>query len=112
MKAIQRIKLSKAERDAMNREINKQVAKSIDDLKVSLIAMMLWQLHTQLGFGKKRLMRFYNSFKPEIENLQKYYDFYTGEETDWLYRKELQEIGIDVEELERVIPIEYTIDGK
>lgn len=109
MKALQRFKPSKAEQEALNREINRQLAQNVEGLKINLLALMLWQLHTQLGFGKKRIMRFYNGFKPAIEEMQQYYDMYTGEDTDYMCKQKLKDLGIDVENLTEILPMEYEV---
>ena len=109
MKSLQRFKPSKAEQKAVNREINRQIAQSIEDLKSNFLALFLWQLHEQLGFGKNRLMQFYNGFKPAIDELQQYYDLYTGEDTDYMCKQKLKDLGIDVEQLPEVLPMEYEV---
>ena len=109
MKSLQRFKPSKEEQEALNREINRQLAQNIEGLKINLLALILWQLHEQLGFGKNRLMQFYNGFKPAIDELQQYYDLYTGEDTDYMCKRKLKDLGIDVEQLPEVLPMEYEV---
>lgn len=104
MKAIQNIRLSKQERAALNREINCQIGENVQKLSESLTAMILWQLHEQLGFGKKRLMRFYKKFLPALEQLRDYYCMETDEETEFLCQYQLKHIvGIDVSQLDDLI---------
>ena len=109
MKALQRFKPSKAEQKALDREINRQLAQNVEGLKNNIIALFLWQLHEQLGFGKNRLIQFYNGFKPAIEEMQQYYDMYTGEDTDYMCKRKLKDLGIDVEQLPEVLPMEYEV---
>ena len=109
MKALQRFKPSKAEQKALDREINQQLAQNVEGLKNNIIALFLWQLHEQLGFGKNRLLQFYNGFKPAIDELQQYYDLYTGEDTDYMCKQKLKDLGIDVEQLPEVLPMEYEV---
>lgn len=62
--------------------------------------LMLWQLHTQEGFGKKRLERFYRQFAPAYNELRRYYqtDDSAGDGF-WIMERQLKEIGVDVDEL-------------
>lgn len=109
MKAIERFKPSKAEQKALDREINRQISQNIEGLKVNLLALILWQLHEQLGFGKKRLLRFHDKFIPALNELQEYYDMYSGDDTDWLCKRKLKEIGVDVDELSEILKMEYEV---
>ena len=54
--------LTAAERKAMELEINRQLAESDRQHANDFDAMVLYVLHTHLGFGKKRLRRFYEAF--------------------------------------------------
>ena len=65
------------------------------------------QLENQNDYLKK--MQFYNGFKPAIDELQQYYDLYTGEDTDYMCKRKLKDLGIDVEQLPEVLPMEYEV---
>lgn len=43
--------LTAAERKAMNIEINKQIAENEHKHMMEVDALVLWELHVQLGFG-------------------------------------------------------------
>lgn len=89
--------LTVAERKAMNLEIQKQMAEYDRKHLNEIDALILWQLHTQLGFGIKRLKRFYMNFNPEYQALIDRYDM-DEEDGIWLNTYKLKEIGVDLEE--------------
>lgn len=89
--------LTSAERKAMNMEIQRQLAEYVRKTQMEVDAIMLWQLHEQLGFGPKRLRQFYDNFAPAIDELLKRYEL---EDSDriWLCTYKLKdECGIDIE---------------
>lgn len=98
------VSLSKAEQEAMNMEINRQIAENYKEWLVNLDAMVLWTLHTHLGFGKKRLKRFYREFTKQHLELMDYYEC-DGDDGRLCIHK-LEGIGIDLKawakELEEV----------
>lgn len=95
-KTIYGAELSAAERRAMEMEIRRQIAEYTRKHKKELVALVLWQLHTQLGFGHERLKRFRDGFDPAVEELIKRYEL---SETDdvWLCTHQLQEYGFDID---------------
>lgn len=90
--------LTVAERKALDIEIKKQMAEYDRKHRNELEAMVLWQLHAQLGFGVKRLKKFYDNFNPIVEELIERYQL---EEDDsiWICTLKLKELGIDIEEM-------------
>ena len=101
MKAI--LPLTNRERKALEAEINRQTAQNVKNLSLNLQALVLWQLHEQLGFGKKRLLRFQKAFLPMIKELQRFYELENATETDFVCRYKLKnEVGIDVENLDEM----------
>lgn len=98
MKAIIPPKLTVNEKKALYREINKQTAQNVENLSRELQALVLWCLHEQLGFGRKRLLRFQKAFLPKIKELRDYYDMRTAEDTSFVCKQKLKnEVGIDVD---------------
>ena len=89
--------LTPAEQKAMDIEIRRQLAEYTRRYRKELIALILWQLHTQLGFGHTRLRRFYDKFVPEIEAMIKRYEM-TEADADWLCTHKLEEYGIVLDE--------------
>ena len=67
------VQLTAKEQEAMTKEINRQIAENYKQWLVNLDAMVLWTLHTYLGFGEKRLKQFLTQAQslPRQENLQK-----------------------------------------
>ena len=57
---------------------------------------ILWMLHEQLGFGAKRLRRFFDTFNRIYEELVAHYDM--ADDLPWVYDRKLKEIGVDVAE--------------
>ena len=64
-----KVKFTAAEQAAMNKEIEDQLLDFVANNLLEIEALMMVQLREQLGFGKKRLKRFYTGFSPSI------YDF-------------------------------------
>ena len=64
-----KVKFTAAEQAAMNKEIEDQLLDFVAKNLLEIEALMMVQLREQLGFGKKRLKRFYTGFSPTI------YDF-------------------------------------
>lgn len=87
---------SPEERKAMKAEINRQITESNRQYKNDFDAMILWTLHEQCGFGKKRLREIYDAFAREYDKLVEHYE--APEEGAWLASYELREIGIDISE--------------
>lgn len=55
MKARLPVRLSKSQREAMNREINRQILENDTKFAMDADASVLWTLHTVFGFGKKKV---------------------------------------------------------
>ena len=88
--------LTAAEQKAMNMEINRQIIEADKKYTVDVDAMILYTLHIHLGFGKKRLRRFWEAFQVEHKKLIDYYQM--PDDGAWLCRRLLKDIGVDVEE--------------
>ena len=88
-----------AEKKAMSLEINRQIAESDRRHMNEIDALVLWQLKEQLGFGPKRLRRFYDSFAPALMKLIEHYEM--PDAPAWLCMEMLKQSGIDVEAWER-----------
>lgn len=92
--------LTNTELKAMNMEIRRQLDKYNKQNINELDALVLYTLYIEFGFGKKRLMRFYNKFNILFKELSEYYMF-EDNKMPWLYTKKLKECGIDIAELNR-----------
>lgn len=87
-----------SEQKAIDMEIQRQLADYDKKHADELDSMILWQLHEQLGFGPKRLKRFYKNFAPAVEELRKRYEIEDSDQV-WLCTRKLKEYGIDLEKL-------------
>lgn len=92
--------LTANERKAMNMEIQRQIDAYNQNNVDEIDAMILWHLHEEFGFGKKRLLRFYETFGSKMKELS---DQYLMEESKMpqLYQYKLKEYGIDVKQLNK-----------
>ena len=91
-------KLSKDEEKAMKIEIQKQLADYIQKNTNELDAIVLWYLHKEFGFVKKRLRKFYDLFNPALDSLCKRYEITDKSEELWLFQEELKNYGVDLDE--------------
>lgn len=89
------VDLTAKERKAMNMEINRQIAEADKQYRNNIDIMVLYALRVHLGFGKKRLRRFYEAFSAVHEELTAYYEM-SEEDNAWLADRELKKIGVDV----------------
>jgi len=92
--------MTAAEKKAMDLEIQRQLAEYDRKHALELDAIILWELHQQLGLGEKRLRKFYNSFAGEIDALIKRYGM-NEEDKVWLCTKKLKDYGVDIEQWDR-----------
>ena len=92
--------LKAAAQKAMNHEIMRQIAENTRKHEMELDAVILWQLHEQLGLGPIRLRRFYDTFGIALRDLVSRYEM---DDTDqiWLCTHKLKEYGIDLEEWQK-----------
>lgn len=101
MKAIVPPSLTNKEWKALRREIDRQTAQNVVNLQANLQAAVLWQLHANFGFGKKRLLRFAGAFQETLGELLNFYEMESAEDSDFICKYKLKnEVGIDVNELE------------
>lgn len=103
-------RLSNKERKAIERQIRIQTAKNVRDLSLNLQAIVLWNIHEQLGFGQRRLIEFQRTFLPLIKQLQEFYMAEDAAETEFILLYKLKnEVGVDVRELNDMFEIECVI---
>ena len=98
-------KPSVKQKKAMSVEINRQIFENVEKLTTNIEALMLWQLHEQLGWGKKRLLKFYNAFLPAIQEMQDYYAMHDSDDAEWLCKYKLREIGIDLDKMNGIVTL-------
>lgn len=92
--------MTAAEKKAMDIEIQRQLAEYDRKHAIEIDAMILWVLHQQLGWGEKRLRRFYDNFASEVDALVQRYQM-DEEDKVWLCTQKLKDCGIDVEQWDK-----------
>lgn len=78
------VQFNKAEERALDQEIKKQIVENDRAFDMDKESSILWMLHTQFGFGPKRLKLAWNLMEQADDG--------------WLARKKLKDIGCDIEE--------------
>lgn len=98
MKANYRTNCPKDWKKIVEREVNEQMSQAIFKEEADFLALVLWILHTEYGFGKKRLERFAEEFDKGLNELSDWYAMPTTDQV-FLCRRKLKEYGIDVDEI-------------
>lgn len=114
MNALRRYVPTAKEKQAMEREIRRQLAEYIREFEMSIDALFLWMVHEEFGCGKKKLHQIYDRFQPRLKEL---YTHYQLDETDEAFLCDyfLREMGVNIKEWSRENPIfslEETAKGK
>lgn len=93
IKAYKEVPLPEDLKRVMLREIGKET----DRVKYELMAIALYTLWSEFGFGRARLARFWNKFDEEYTRIKEFYQF-DKTDTVWVIAKKLRDnVGIDVE---------------
>lgn len=87
--------LNSQSRKAMKSEINRQIVEQKDKFIEDVDTMVLWTLRTELGFGKKRIERFYRAIIRNYKEMCKHYQM----EDTYPAEFKLREIGVDLNKL-------------
>lgn len=91
------------EQKAVDKEVTNQLSEYLRAHHTEMDALFLWSMHTQLKFGKKRLIRFYKTFVSSINDLAHRYEIEDNlQDKIWITKHQLKEIGVDLEELEEL----------
>lgn len=80
---------------AMKKEIKRQIQEQEENYFDGLMAIMLWSMHINRGYGTKRLKEVYSEVWDTYNKMREFF------ETDDTFPAEykLKEIGIDMEKL-------------
>lgn len=98
---IMGVKFSAKEQEAIDREIQAQLAEHDRKNEKEIDAIILFELRRVAGFGYKRLKDFYFSFGRSINAMLNRYELEHGDAA-WLAQYKLKgELGIDLDEWER-----------
>lgn len=85
--------LTKAQSKAVDAEVKRQILVRKEEFYTAIDGAMLWTLHKTLGFGKKRLRRYFFNF---IENYFEMCDAYDMTDT-FPQRVKLKQLGVDLD---------------
>ena len=91
------VQFNKAEQRALDHAINEQIVANDRAFDMDKESSILWMLHTQFGFGPKRLKKAWDLFYAETQKLREYYLMDPADD-GWLARQKLKGIGCDIEE--------------
>ena len=86
-----------AEKKAMKLEVNRQVVETEKNYYRDLDATILYILHTQFGFGAKRLKKFFMDFGNSRDELARHYEMSVDEDGTWLCEHKLKDCGVDLD---------------
>jgi transposase len=92
--------MSRAEKKALDIEIRKSFIENEMQYRTDEDAAILYLLHEEYGFGKKRLRKFWDRFNKLHDELIRHY-LVEDYETPWICKEKLKNIGIDIDEWER-----------
>ena len=103
MKAkLHRLKLSKAEREILNRQVKEEMLKMNEEYEKAFDVILAYVLNEYLGFGRKRYKRLYNHLIDERLKLRRFYsdDECSDDKIDIFYMERiLKKKGINVQEV-------------
>ena len=80
---------------AMKKEIKRQILEQEENYFDGLMAIMLWSMHINRGYGAKRLEKVYYEVWETYDKMRKFFE--TNDTFPAEYK--LKEIGVDMEKL-------------
>lgn len=89
---------SAKQRAEIQRYANREFNRRIDHYNRDASMMIFYVLHTELGFGVKRLKRFHRAFDAMQEQLIKRYEM-NEIDTPWICEEKLRQAGFDIDDL-------------
>ena len=87
---------TKAQEKAMVAEINRQILDREKQYAIDYETAVLYAVRSHLGFGKRRLKRFYEALFAATRMLGERYEM--PDDIPWLCDRKLKEIGVDVKQ--------------
>lgn len=87
--------LTSKEREALDIEIRKSIAKHSKQFEDDFDACILYQIHAQYGKGAKALRKFYDQWKTIHRDLLNHYEL-DKDDAPWLFTEKLKHIGVDI----------------
>lgn len=98
------VQFNKAEERALDQEIKKQIVENDRAFDMDKESSILWMLHTQFGFGPKRLKLAWKMFYAETLKLREHYLMEQADD-GWLARKKLKDICLNLGKMLKGITI-------
>lgn len=107
------------EEAAFKRLIAEETRRFVAKAKTEIASMILWYLHTEYGFGKDRLKKFYEGMDREYYDMLCRYELFQEKDTElkniktsaWLATQKLKEYGVDLNEWDGEGEIEIEDNG-
>lgn len=96
---------TRAEQKAMDIEIQRQLAEYTAKHHMELDAAILLFLHTEFGFGEKRLHKVFVGIHDVVKALCERYETDDADELVWVCTRKLKEAGIDIEKWEKEMDV-------
>ena len=96
-------------RRAARAEIRRQMSEQMENLENDVMALFLFEMHEQYGFGAVKLRNFAERMYPHFHELCEYYGTDNDNEIQGVYYRKLKEIGLDVAETVKTVHLKYTV---
>ena len=90
------VTFTKAEEKAVNKALGELIVEMDRQMELDRDSSILWMLHEQFGFGRKKLFRAWKLMYADSKKLQARYEM-GPEDGGWLCRQKLKEYGVDLE---------------
>lgn len=90
-------RLSAKTQRSFKHEVNRQCVEFEKAHEAELVCRSLWILHSEFGWGAKRLTQFYRAYHKEVAELVKHYELDPADDC-WLCMKKLHDAGFYFEE--------------
>lgn len=97
-KTVFGVEFTKVEAAIIDKAIEDLILEKFQTFEKELDAAVLWELHTDFGFGLKRLKKVWQNTYRNHRELQQYYDMNVND-AGWLVSKLLKEYGMDLDAL-------------
>lgn len=90
------VTFNKAEEKAVNKALGELIVEMDRQMELDRDSSILWMLHEQFGFGRKKLFRAWKLMYADSKKLQARYEM-GPDDGGWLCRQKLKEYGVDLE---------------
>lgn len=97
MKAHIRQPMTRAQKQTLLQEANRQCIEYEKAHEAELVCRSLWILHSVFGWGAVRLNRFYQAYHKEVAELVNHYEMKPDDDC-WLCMRKLHDAGFDFQD--------------